>query len=74
MVPLTIRMFLGQTEIKVDTVFEGETKRQSFYFNASSEDERKRIESCHAKNHISVPAPAPISTPVDISARKLKPE
>ncbi|KAG2203902.1 hypothetical protein INT47_007485 [Mucor saturninus] len=79
LVPLIIRMFLGQTEIKVDTIFEGQTKRQSFYFNALDENHRTRIESRHAKRYVSTPTATPISVPAPApktpeAPRKLKPE
>lgn len=79
LVPLIIRMFLGQTEIKVDTIFEGQTKRQSFYFNALDENHRTRIESRHAKRYVSTPTATPISVPAPApktpeTSRKLKPE
>ncbi|KAG2232385.1 hypothetical protein INT48_007289, partial [Thamnidium elegans] len=48
-VPLTIRMFLGQTEIKIDTIFEGETTRQSFIFHASNSEHREETEKLHRK-------------------------
>lgn len=68
LVPLTIRMFLGQTEIKVDTIFEGQTKRQSFYFNAINEDDRIETERRHAKKHISAPIPTPAPALASASA------
>lgn len=48
MVPIIIRMFLGQTEIKIDTILEGETIRQSFNFNAINPEHRKEVEELHA--------------------------
>lgn len=74
MVPLTIRMFLGQTEIKVDTIFEGETKRQSFTFSALDPEHRQRIESRHAKKQVTVPEPVAAAVSVLKNSEKLKPE
>lgn len=51
MVPLTIRMYLGQTEIKIDTIFGDETTRQttrqSFSFQASTPELREETEQLH---------------------------
>lgn len=63
MVPLTIRMYLGLTEIKIDTIFGGETTRQSFSFQASPKL-REETERLHHK----------IVTPISALKRTEKPK
>lgn len=55
-ISLIIRVYFGQTEIKVDTIFNDTTlKRQSFQYYAKDEAEYKKIE----KEHHSQRSPSP---------------
>jgi hypothetical protein len=54
MIPITIRIFLGQTEIKVDAKIEGKFRRLSFHFEAPSEQDRERVESDHHKKKLPI--------------------
>lgn len=49
MVPLIIRMFLGQTEVKVDTIFEGKTTRHTFCFDVANAQKREELDLIHKK-------------------------
>lgn len=49
LVPILIRIFPGQTEIKIETMIEGECKRLSFDFEQISDDHRQKMEKLHKK-------------------------
>lgn len=48
LIPLTIRVYFGQTEIKVDTIFNNTRLiRQSFQYHAENENKYKEMELKH---------------------------
>jgi hypothetical protein len=50
MIDLVVRLYLGQTEIKVDSVIGGKTTRHTFNFEAITENELMELESTHKKS------------------------
>lgn len=49
LIPVIIRIFPGQTEIKIETIIEGECKRLSFDFEQISDAHRQETEKLHKK-------------------------
>lgn len=56
LVPVIIRIFPGQTEIKIEMRIEDEYKRLSFKFEQLSDKHRQEIEKLHTKKTLSRPS------------------
>lgn len=57
LIPVVIRIFPGQTEIKIEAKIENEYKRLSFDFEQLNDEHRKATENLHQKKLISRPKP-----------------
>ncbi|KAI8888877.1 actin-like ATPase domain-containing protein [Backusella circina FSU 941] len=50
MIDLVVQLYLGQTEIKVDSIIGGQTTRHTFVFGAIDESAKMELEALHKKS------------------------